>query len=170
MNTDMGSRADELTKLIEEWAVKKGLLNPGEVLEVEVTIVRPPMVTVTLNGYRGLADKKKILLTDIQLDYHHHNRAQNALHDAGYVTVGDICDKTRAEMCRIRSLSPLGIEGLGRCLTSLGFKNDWVKEEKLVEVPTVPSLQGVSSSAAATKQKTKQRPKSKPQSKKTKKK
>lgn len=109
----LAEKKSELLKLISRWAKREKILQPGEVIEIDIRVVKnSQLVVLTITGEKDLAAVRAMSVERIGLS----TRTINALFNRDIVTVGRLADSSYRELMGIRNF---GKKGLSECIQSL---------------------------------------------------
>jgi len=121
MKLGIESREKELTDLVTKWAQDCNFLIPGEIIEVSVRIINPPLVTVKIDGYHGPADIDLMPITELDFSV----RTVNCLANANLTTVGAIRQKTLDDVLKHRNFGRKSAREIQQKLAGLGVDLGW---------------------------------------------
>lgn len=119
---DIQTRKQELIELIDAWVKEKQILEPDEVIEVDLRITKPSKIRVSIEGYHGTKDTNLVSVFDLGLSV----RASNRLNNADINTVGELRVMSTDEMLKLKNFGKKSIREIQDKLLGIGVEVKWL--------------------------------------------
>ncbi len=123
---NLHDKKTELLKLISDWAEGEKILQPDEILEVDLRVVKKKVV-LQIGDQRDLMTIRAMSVSSMNgLSI----RACNILNNGNITTVGQLADHSYYGMMRYRNCGRIAVQEFAASLLTLGIKVDWIEKGK----------------------------------------